>query len=493
MDSTSLLFLLVGKDSPWLPWIFFAILIIQKLPQLLTWTEQHLSMLGGGWTAWTKPEYVLEGTIFCNKKNGISYGNLSDEIQAFLYFLQTSKISQSLHKGISLRVGCGIATEEKNSITIPLSGHGLWVIPNQIYARFTITKEKSEYRRSREYEDSPASSVMLEECQLRITLQGNQQFAELHTFIQNCIRDYKIYTDSLIQTHLYVVKPVLVPATDCNSTQYIKFKSTKTFDNLFFRGKTELLARLEQFKARGAGSVADRMGLPSTLGLLFYGEPGTGKTSAIKAIANYMQMHLIIVPMSKIRTRHDLERIFYDMDLCYLATDKRIYVFEEIDCNGWETIVVDRKYQKSEAVLQDARPDSVEGWDALEDPVSRRARESALLRKEKEKEDKLTLGAVLEILDGLVECPGRMVIMTTNHRKVLDPALIRPGRIDMEIEFGRLCREDIAAIYDQMWGTSVPSDILATIPNGKYTQAEVAQLLYASAQDPNKFLTALIE
>jgi hypothetical protein len=482
---SSLLFLLVGKDNPWLPWILLAVLLVQKLPKILTWTEQHMCAWVGRANTWTKPEYVLEGTIYCEKRTGMSYGNLSDEIQAFFYFLQNSKVCHTLHKGISLRVGCGIASEDKNSITIPLSGHGIWVVPNQIYARFTITK--SDYRRS---EDSPVSSVIMEECLLRITFQGSQQFTELHAFIQNCIRDYKTYKNSLRQTHLFVVKPVLSPTSECNGTQYIKFRSTKTFDNLFFRGKAELLARLEQFKMRGAESVAERLGLPSTLGLLFYGEPGTGKTSAIKAIANYMQMHMIIVPMSKIRTRADLERIFYDTNLCNLPTDKRIYVFEEIDCNGWETIVVDRKFQKPETW---SRPESVEGWDALEDPVSRQARASALRKKEKENEDKLTLGALLEILDGLVECPGRIVIMTTNHRNVLDPALIRPGRIDMEIEFGRLSREDVAAIYERMWEMQVPTETLAKIPDGKYTQAEVAQMLYASAQDPNKFLTALIE
>jgi hypothetical protein len=36
----------------------------------------------------------------------------------------------------------------------------------------------------------------------------------------------------------------------------------------------------------------------------------------------------------------------------------------------------------------------------------------------------------LDVLDGVVDTPGRIVIMTTNHPEMLDPALIRPGRID---------------------------------------------------------------
>ena len=43
-------------------------------------------------------------------------------------------------------------------------------------------------------------------------------------------------------------------------------------------------------------------------------------------------------------------------------------------------------------------------------------------------EPPLNLADVLNILDGILECPGRIVIMTTNHPDKLDPALIRPGR-----------------------------------------------------------------
>lgn len=37
------------------------------------------------------------------------------------------------------------------------------------------------------------------------------------------------------------------------------------------------------------------------------------------------------------------------------------------------------------------------------------------------------------MLDGIVDTPGRMVVLTTNHVDMLDPALIRPGRIDKKI------------------------------------------------------------
>ena len=49
------------------------------------------------------------------------------------------------------------------------------------------------------------------------------------------------------------------------------------------------------------------------------------------------------------------------------------------------------------------------------------------------KRDKLNLSGLLNVLDGVVDTPERIVVMTTNHPEILDPALIRPGRIDQKL------------------------------------------------------------
>merc|ERR1719474_235322 len=53
-----------------------------------------------------------------------------------------------------------------------------------------------------------------------------------------------------------------------------------------------------------------------------------------------------------------------------------------------------------------------------------------------EGEDELNLAGLLNVLDGVVDSPGRIVVMTTNHPDKLDPALIRPGRINKRIHLG---------------------------------------------------------
>ena len=58
------------------------------------------------------------------------------------------------------------------------------------------------------------------------------------------------------------------------------------------------------------------------------------------------------------------------------------------------------------------------------------------------KNDKLDLSGLLNVLDGIVDTPGRMLIMTSNHPEKLDSALIRPGRIDKVIRLGYMEPEE---------------------------------------------------
>ena len=58
-------------------------------------------------------------------------------------------------------------------------------------------------------------------------------------------------------------------------------------------------------------------------------------------------------------------------------------------------------------------------------------------------DDKLSLSGLLNVLDGVVDSPGRIIVMTTNHPEHLDPALIRPGRIDKKLLLGYMEAPDI--------------------------------------------------
>ena len=50
--------------------------------------------------------------------------------------------------------------------------------------------------------------------------------------------------------------------------------------------------------------------------------------------------------------------------------------------------------------------------------------------------DALSLPGLLNALGGVAGTPGRILIMTPNHPEKLDPALVRPGRIDKKLNLG---------------------------------------------------------
>merc|ERR1712008_521701 len=60
-----------------------------------------------------------------------------------------------------------------------------------------------------------------------------------------------------------------------------------------------------------------------------------------------------------------------------------------------------------------------------------------------ENTSEIKLSDLLEAFDGVLEMKGRMMVMTTNHLEKLDPALIRPGRVDLSLEFKRCNKTSI--------------------------------------------------
>jgi len=67
-------------------------------------------------------------------------------------------------------------------------------------------------------------------------------------------------------------------------------------------------------------------------------------------------------------------------------------------------------------------------------------------------DDKLDLAGLLNVLDGVVDCPERIVVMTTNHPEKLDPALIRPGRINLKLFLGYLEQPEAIGMVAHYFG-----------------------------------------
>jgi hypothetical protein len=96
--------------------------------------------------------------------------------------------------------------------------------------------------------------------------------------------------------------------------------------------------------------------------------------------------------------------------------------------------------------------------------------------------DKLDLSGILNVLDGVVDTPGRMLVMTTNHPELLDPALIRPGRIDKKIKLGYMGAEEALGLVAHYFGSKLSNNVVQSMTEainsgpGTITPAQVEQL-----------------
>lgn len=100
-------------------------------------------------------------------------------------------------------------------------------------------------------------------------------------------------------------------------------------------------------------------------------------------------------------------------------------------------------------------------------------------------DDELDLATLLNILDGTLETPGRILILTSNHPELFDEAFLRPGRMDLIVRFEKcdanMLHDMVAMYYDDATGTQLPDDKLweecRSVPENKWTPAEVSALL----------------
>lgn len=313
----------------------------------------------------------------------------------------------------------------------------------------------------------------------------SNNFSVIKKFVDTCVKEYnEERLDSMKEQHIFVFSSLESETELPVYTEY-PFTTTKCFSNCFFDGKDKVMRLVNNFIENRAEYV--RLGLPYTLGILLHGVAGSGKTSFIKSLAKHTGRHVIIIPTGKVKNIDTLKSIFLNIQINYvkIPNHKRLYVFEDADCSSWKNILLrrsDMPEYSSEAVEKDA---------VLLEVINKMSEEEGVPKK-RQKEDKmtLTLSDILELLDGIIEIDGRMVVMTTNHVDVMDPALTRPGRFDLCLEFKELSRDNIASLFG-LWfpGKSIPRDIYEKIQDRRFTQAQLGSIF--SSRDFGEIYRAL--
>ena len=141
------------------------------------------------------------------------------------------------------------------------------------------------------------------------------------------------------------------------------------------------------------------LGIDPPKGILLFGPPGTGKTLSARAVANRTDACFIRVIGSELVQKYVGEGARMVRELFQMARSKKacIVLFDEVDAIGG------------------ARHDDGQGGD---------------------NEVQRTMLEIVNQLDGFDARGNVKVLMATNRPDTLDPALLRPGRMDRRVEFG---------------------------------------------------------
>lgn len=145
-----------------------------------------------------------------------------------------------------------------------------------------------------------------------------------------------------------------------------------------------LIQDLENFVKRR--DYYRRIGKAWKRGYLLYGPPGTGKSSLVAAMAKFLNYDIFYLDVTDVESNADLKSLLIS------TSNRSMLVIEDVDCCNNRDSLVDHS-------------------------------------------NKLTLSGILNFTDGLWSCctDERIIVFTTNHKEKLDPALLRPGRMDMHV------------------------------------------------------------
>lgn len=169
-----------------------------------------------------------------------------------------------------------------------------------------------------------------------------------------------------------------------------------------------LLADIREFIANPQW-YAER-GIPYRRGYLLYGPPGCGKSSFITALAGALEYGICVLNLSERGLSDD--RLQHLMSV---APQQSIILLEDIDAAF----------------------------------VSRE--ESSSVKAAYEGLSRVTFSGLLNMLDGVASAEARIIFMTTNHLDRLDPALIRPGRVDVREFVGPASDHQLAALFSRFY------------------------------------------
>jgi mitochondrial chaperone BCS1 len=217
--------------------------------------------------------------------------------------------------------------------------------------------------------------------------------------------------------------------------------------------RERLVGDIEKFKS--SKTRYRHLGVPYHRGYLLYGPPGTGKTSLVSAIAEKFAMSIYAINLTD----------FTDRSLTKAMNDVppgSVVLLEDVDC-----MIASNPRSHAE------KPSAADPREKPED--------KAAVQK-----FGVTLSGLLNVLDGFHAPDDVLYMMTTNKIEALDPALLRPGRIDYRLYLGVASEEQKVELYCRFFPQAEELEALAFVEAHPWaeTMADFQGLLLEHAEKP---------
>ena len=334
----------------------------------------------------------------------------------------------------------------------------------------------------------------------KLSKYGKDSIHSLNSFLDKIVTEYLNEIVNKKTQMIFEYKKTINDDDDKVSILFneIHFKSNKSFDNIFFEGKSKFLEDISRFSKKNENRdsiIAEykRNGIPYKGVYLLYGEPGCGKSSLIKASVNYLQRNCIVVEWTKIKTCNDFISLFRPIKINNKIYDSSefVIVFEDFDANN-SNIVKIREGLKSRNLSKYSDSDITEDLN-----VNVNVNVEHLMKKNFEimtkdmifpiNEDELTLECILNVLDGIVELYDVVVFFTTNDIDIIDPALKRKGRVDNIINMKKASykciremlfhRFQLSEIYSaDIYSANIYSEKIERLPEYTIAYSDISQI-----------------
>lgn len=180
----------------------------------------------------------------------------------------------------------------------------------------------------------------------------------------------------------------------------------------------------------------EKYGIPFRTGIMLSGTPGSGKTSTATVVANELNMDVYYLSILAMEGDSDLEASIGRIP------ENVMVVLEDIDA---VRATKDRSEEKGAADVPN--------------------------------NNDVSLSALLNVLDGMQSPRGVVFVLTTNHPDKLDPALLRPGRVDLHEHLTALDQHQLAQMIEYYSDGTYDGFIPYVEPEDGISSAEVMQVI----------------